>query len=241
MGNIDINVDMGEGFAKEREFMPLIQSCNIACGGHAGSLGEIKRITDLAQEKQVKIGAHPSYPDKENFGRVSIKISEKLLKESLEEQLLLFLDCLGDKALLHHVKPHGALYNDTAKDPQLAEVFLQVMERICPNAVLFTLPKSALGHLAKKRGIRVWNEAFLDRAYTGEGRLQNRSQPGAVLDSGTEMYQQLHSILHQGRVRTVEGNWILIDADTFCLHSDHPGALKNLKTILNLYQKQSFK
>ena len=241
MKSIDLNVDMGEGFANESEFMPMIHSCNIACGGHAGSVEEIKRIVDLAQENQVKVGAHPSYPDKENFGRKSIKINRKALEKSIEEQLMLFLDSIGDHSLLHHIKPHGALYNDCAKNPELAEVFLRVMERVCPKAVLFTLPGSVLGAQAKRKGMRIWNEAFLDRAYTDEGHLQSRNVSGAVLGSGAEMYNQLFTILHQGRVKTIDGNWIPMNADTFCLHGDHPRALENLKKVFELHQNQTLK
>ena len=241
MKSMDINVDMGEGFANESEFMPMIHSCNIACGGHAGGVEEIKGIVSLAQQNHVKIGAHPSYPDKENFGRVSMKISRKALDKSIEEQLTLFLGCLEDNALLHHIKPHGALYHDAAKNPKLAEVFLQVMERICPKAILFTLPNSIVGHLAKKKGIRIWNEAFLDRAYTAESHLQARSKHGAVLDSAEEMFKQLYSILHKSKVKTIDGNWIPMSADTFCLHGDHPRARENLKKVLDLHQKQVLK
>ena len=132
MNPIDLNIDMGEGMGNENELMPLINSCNIACGGHAGSSEEMQRVIDLAIKYKVKIGAHPSYPDRENFGRVSIQISEKKLVQSLKDQLYSFMELLEDKKQLHHVKPHGALYNDCVKNPEVAEIVLNVIEECCP-------------------------------------------------------------------------------------------------------------
>ena len=121
MKKFDINIDIGEGFEIEKDLMPLIQSCNIACGGHAGSTNEIKKCVALAKKYGVKIGAHPSYPDKKNFGRRSLQIDKKTLALSIEKQLRLFLKNLQSTEDLHHVKPHGALYNDCVKNKQIAK------------------------------------------------------------------------------------------------------------------------
>ena len=238
MNPIDLNIDMGEGMGNENELMPLINSCNIACGGHAGSLEEMQRVIDLAIKHKVKIGAHPSYPDRENFGRVSIRLSEKKLVQSLRDQLYSFMELLEDKKQLHHVKPHGALYNDCAKNPEVAEIVLNVIEECCPHALLFTLPKSVLEQRAKARGITIWREAFLDRGYTAQGKLQTRGEKGALLTTASAMSAQLNSIVEEHQVQAVSGQWIPMKAETFCLHGDHPNVVRNLKELLNLYPLQ---
>ncbi len=127
---LELNVDMGEGFAVEKELLPLIQSCNISCGGHAGTLTDRKELIKLARINQVKIGAHPSYPDPKNFGRVSLNISHKDLITSIKKQLSELMFLLDHPEELHHIKLHGALYNDCATDFVLSEVIVAVIKEL---------------------------------------------------------------------------------------------------------------
>lgn len=235
MKNFDINVDVGEGYLIENDLMPLIQSCNIACGGHAGSDIEIIKCISLAKIHQVKIGAHPSYPDKENFGRTSIQIDEKSLAISIENQLIRFIRHLKSLKDLHHIKPHGALYNDCFKDKKIAKIFINVVLKFCPEVILFTLPESELERQAKKKGIKVWREAFLDRGYKENGQLQEREKPGAIISDVNAMYSQLKGLINKNKLQTIKGDWISIKADTICFHGDHPNVLYNIQELLKLY------
>jgi UPF0271 protein len=235
MKNFDINVDVGEGYLIENDLMPLIQSCNIACGGHAGSDIEIIKCISLAKIHQVKIGAHPSYPDKENFGRTSIQIDEKSLAISIENQLIRFIRHLKSLKDLHHIKPHGALYNDCFKDKKIAKIFINVVLKVCPEVILFTLPESELERQAKKKGIKVWREAFLDRGYKENGQLQEREKPGAIISDVSAMHSQLKGLINKNKLQTIKGDWISIKADTICFHGDHPNVLYNIQELLKLY------
>jgi UPF0271 protein len=235
MKNFDINVDVGEGYLIENDLMPLIQSCNIACGGHAGSDIEIINCISLAKIHQVKIGAHPSYPDKENFGRTSIQIDEKSLAISIENQLIRFIRHLKSLKDLHHIKPHGALYNDCFKDKKIAKIFINVVLKFCPEVILFTLPESELERQAKKKGIKVWREAFIDRGYKENGQLQEREKPGAIISDVNAMYSQLKGLINKNKLQTIKGDWISIKADTICFHGDHPNVLYNIQELLKLY------
>ncbi len=235
MKKIDVNVDIGEGYRIEHDLMPLIQSCNIACGGHAGSDSEIKECISLAKKFKVKIGAHPSYPDQENFGRISMQIDEKTLKLSLENQLYRFLRHLENPKDLHHIKPHGALYNDCVMNKKIAKIFLNVVLKCCPRVIIFTLPGSELEQLALKKGIKVWREAFLDRGYDENGQLQSRDKPGSVISDINTMFTQLNTLINKNQIQTIKGSWISMKADTLCFHGDHPNLLNNLQELLKLY------
>jgi len=234
---LELNVDMGEGFAVEKELLPLIQSCNISCGGHAGTLTDRKELIKLARINQVKIGAHPSYPDPKNFGRVSLNISHKDLITSIKKQLSELMFLLDHPEELHHIKLHGALYNDCATDFVLSEVIVAVIKELAPKTKLFTLPRCALHQVAENNGITVWKEAFLDRGYTDEGKLQPRNLPGALLNNGKEMFQQFTSIALHNKVQTINGNWIPMEAETYCVHGDHPNVLKHINEILFYFNK----
>jgi len=234
MKKIDLNIDIGEGFGLENDIIPLIKSCNISCGSHAGNDMEIKKCIALATKYKVKIGAHPSYPDKENFGRVSMKIDRKELAANLEYQLTHFIKFLNHPDDLNHVKPHGALYNDCLKNEILVDTFLKVILKCCPNTTIFTMYKSELWKQAKKKGISVWCEAFLDRIYTKDGKLQDRGEVGAVISDVNKIFMQLESMINKKKVKTNEGKWISIKADTYCLHGDHPNVIKNLQKLIEL-------
>ena len=236
MNKININVDMGEGFNVEEKLMPLISSCNISCGAHAGDTSEIKRVAALAKINGVKIGAHPSYPDRKNFGRISMKITKSELKKSVKNQLLGFVQQLDHPKDLNHIKPHGALYNDCVKNENIAQILVEIIEKYYPEVLIFTIHNGELHKLALSRGLNVYSEAFLDRGYKDNGQLEDRGKKGAILKDGRSMFNQLYNILEKKQIRTVNGNWIKITADTFCIHGDHKNVLENLVQLHRLYK-----
>ena len=236
MNKININVDMGEGFNIEEKLMPLINFCNISCGAHAGDTSEIKRVVELAKINAVKIGAHPSYPDRKNFGRISIKITRSELKKSIKNQLLGFVQQLDHPKDLNHIKPHGALYNDCVKNENIAQIIVEIIEKYYPEVLIFTIHNGELHKLALSRGLNVYSEAFLDRGYKDNGQLEDRGKKGAILKDGRSMFNQLYNILEKKQIRTVNGNWIKITADTFCIHGDHKNVLENLVQLHRLYK-----
>ena len=236
MNKININVDMGEGFNVEEKLMPLISSCNISCGAHAGDTSEIKRVVSLAKINGVKIGAHPSYPDRKNFGRISMKITRSELKKSIKNQLLGFVQQLDHPKDLNHIKPHGALYNDCVKNENIAQILVEIIEKYYPEILIFTIHNGELHKLALSRGLNVYSEAFLDRGYKDNGQLEDRGKKGAILKDGRSMFNQLYNILEKKQLRTVNGKWINITADTFCIHGDHKNVLENLELLHRLYK-----
>lgn len=225
-----INADVGEGFGIEAEIMPLIDSCNIACGGHAGTKEEITRAIALAKKNGVKIGAHPSYPDLKNFGRISMEITPDKLYESLKKQLKSVL--YHSSYTLNHVKAHGALYHDSANKPEIADLLIKVILELCPHAIIVTLPNSILEKLGQKNNLTIWREGFIDRLYHDNGQLVSRANPIATLSTLEDLYQQFYSLINHQNVKTLEGNTLSLKVDTLCIHGDHPNAIRNLKSLI---------
>lgn len=231
MKEIHINCDLGEGGENDAQIMPLISACNIACGGHAGTLETMKHTVDLAMQNNVEIGAHPSYPDKKNFGRNSIDISAKDLKLSLEAQILSLKELAeAEGAELTHVKPHGALYNDAAKDEKIAEVIIETLLLFDENFALYAPPGSVISRLAEGK-IPVVLEAFADRNYNEDYSLVSRSEPHALITEKEAVFEHLYRMFSQGKIRCKNGREIECNAGTFCLHSDTPNAVEILQFL----------
>tara|TARA_R110002050_G_scaffold25604_8_gene68221 strand:+ start:2348 stop:3103 length:756 start_codon:yes stop_codon:yes gene_type:complete len=229
MMNIDINCDVGEGIGNEAQLMPLISSCNIACGGHAGDTVTMMKVASLAKENKVLIGAHPSYPDRENFGRTSIKIANDELKRSIQaqlEELGTVLKSLG--AVLNHIKPHGALYNDVAKDRKLAAVFLDSIEKYKEEVFLYVPYHSKIGEEARRLGFQIKYEAFVDRNYNEDLSLVSRKDPRAMIQDPKAVMDHLLIMATKGSVLTLSGRLVKIKADTYCIHGDSPTTLQIL-------------
>ncbi|WP_281543070.1 5-oxoprolinase subunit PxpA [Maribacter aestuarii] len=231
---IDINCDVGEGMGIEADIFPLISSCSIACGGHAGDTKSMTKMVELAQQHKVKIGAHPSYPDKLNFGRVSLKMDAKELADSVQTQIE-SLKSISEKSSipLHHIKPHGALYNDIAKDEKLATIFLEAIAIYKSDLFLYVPPGSVIEVLAQKNGFKIKLEAFGDRNYTADLKLVSRKHPDALITAPEAVLNHLLEIIKIGRVRTVTGDFRNLMADTYCIHGDTRNALQIL-TYLSL-------
>ncbi|QCX02317.1 5-oxoprolinase subunit PxpA [Aggregatimonas sangjinii] len=229
---MDINCDVGEGVGNERELLPLISSCSIACGGHAGNEKSMRETIRLAMRHRVKIGAHPAYPDRQNFGRISMDISRDALSKSIHEQLTTFTSILKEEnAILHHIKPHGALYNDLAKDEALCNTFLKSIAMYKSGSVLYVPFGSLIEQMATIEGFGVKREAFADRNYDNQLHLVSRKFSDAVLTEPTKVLNHLKMMVTEKKVRTAEGNLISIQADTYCIHGDTPDALKILTYI----------
>ena len=224
---IDINADLGEGITDDALLMPWISSCNIACGGHAGDKQTIRNTLMIARQHAVKTGAHPGYPDRENFGRKAMTISSEKLTESLMEQLELFFE-LADE--VHHIKAHGALYNQAANDIRVAESFLEAIQKLNIATKLYVPYQSEIHRLAQG-DFELEFEAFIDRGYTRFGSLVPRKQQGAIHETPEQAWEQLRQMILEGHVSTMSGKNIPVVADTYCIHGDHPKAVAILEYI----------
>ncbi|HUP59458.1 MAG TPA: 5-oxoprolinase subunit PxpA [Thermoanaerobaculia bacterium] len=223
---IDLSADLGEGSPGEDEIWPLIDSANVACGGHYGDEQSMREAVRLAREHGVKLGAHPSYPDRENFGRRSIDIPPDALRDSLIAQI----ESLRALAPLHHVKPHGALYNDAHRNRALADVIVAAMRAVDPALALVAPDHSEMAAAARAAGIRVIREAFADRRYEPDGSLVSRKEPGSTLTI-EEAAEQAALLAREGVVISSDGSRVRIDFDTLCIHADMERAVERLRAI----------
>lgn len=221
MLTIDLNCDLGEGYGSDRELMPLISSANIACGFHAGDSETMRRTVELALENDVAIGAHPGYKDTENFGRTPMELTASQVQELIAEQfdsLRSICDALG--ARIRHVKPHGALYNQAAKDPELAGAIAEAAKKADPSLILYGLSGSSLIDEAERIGLKTASEVFADRTYQSDGSLTPRSLPGALITEEENATTQVLDMIKYGRVRSVDASMVAIHAETVCIHGD---------------------
>ena len=229
---IDLNADLGEGCAFDAELMSVVTSCNIACGGHAGDDASMRTALQLAKANRVAAGAHPSFPDRENFGRTRSDLSGPELEEALRtqvEDLNRIASALG--VSLTHLKPHGALYNMAARDADLAASVLNVLQSTLPQARLVGPPQSELHHAATHRGVNFVAEGFADRAYEADGQLRDRSKPGAVIHSEAKQAQQAVSMATNRQVETYQGIPLSLPVETICVHGDTPDAFAAAQAI----------
>ena len=228
MNYIDINCDVGEGVGNEKDLLPLISSCNIACGGHAGDKDTMANTIRLAKKNRVRIGAHPGYPDKINFGRKKMEMAPEDLISSIQEQLSQFLGILKTEGgELHHIKPHGALYNGVAKDENLANIFLDAMDDF-KEVPLYVPYFSKIQKVASKRGFRFFLEAFADRNYQADLKLVSRTRKDAVITKSHQVLEHLLNMAKHGQVKSLDGELMEIKAHTYCIHGDTPSALEIL-------------
>ncbi len=237
---INLNCDVGEGIGNEEALMPYISSCSIACGGHVGDIETMKTMVRLAKRFKIKIGAHPSYPDKVNFGRKTMPMPPQQFIKSIKGQIQSLEDVLNqEKAELHHIKAHGALYNDIAKDTQLAQDFLRAIEGYKGKSALFVPYASVIEQEAICAGFQIKREAFGDRNYNRDLSLVPRQFANAVLEKPEDVLNHIVFMAHNGQVRTVEGVKVKILADTYCIHGDTASALEILTYLsIQLPKKQ---
>ncbi len=241
MTTINLNCDLGEGGNYDALLMPFISSCNIACGGHYGTVETVRTAVELAKQYHVQVGAHPSYPDLDNFGRQSVTLPSKDLKKSIHHQIDLVEDaCQFYEVNLHHIKPHGALYNDMRKSPELANLVLEVIQERNKDLVLFSPPRVNFQNDSLD-SIHIWIEGFADRAYQNDLSLVPRTQKNAVLlDPNLISKTVLKMIKHQ-KVKSILGQEIDQKFDTICVHSDTPNAYEILKILTSQLSKNAIK
>nr|WP_321245458.1 5-oxoprolinase subunit PxpA [uncultured Psychroserpens sp.] len=232
MKTIDINCDLGEGVGNESVLMPLISSCNIACGGHAGDIETMMSVVRLAKINAVKIGAHPSFPDKESFGRVVVKMSPSDLFDAVKSQIEGLRSIVEAQQLkLHHVKPHGALYNLASIDAETANIIVNVVKSIDENLVLYAPFGSVISRIAQDEGLKVMYEAFADRNYNEDLTLVSRSKSDALIHDPVMIFEHVCNMISCGKVTTRSGVEVALKADTICVHGDGENVEENLKYL----------
>jgi UPF0271 protein len=244
----DLNCDLGEhddpaGQHIENQLVALVSSVNVACGGHAGNFARLQEIAGLCRQCGTAFGAHPSFPDREGFGRRELQLPPESLLQSLIDQLQLAAAAAADARIsLTHVKPHGALYNLAAIQPAIADLVITAIRQTVPSAALIALAGSPLVRHARQAGLIVREEFFADRGYTADGRLLSRQLPGSLITSPQVIGDRIQQLLEQHTVTTVDGTAIAITAETLCIHSDTPGVLeivRHIRRILDSFHPKS--
>ena len=242
---IDINCDMGESIGdliigQDEKLMPFISSCNIACGYHGGDPYHMQKTIELALKHNVRIGAHPSYPDLEGFGRRAMRFEKEELKALLFAQigsLQQMVKRFGGE--LSYVKPHGALYNKASVDTVEAETIIEAIQSVNSSLALMGLAGSRMQRVAHKKGIEFIAEAFCDRKYEGDGPLMSRAKEGAVYTNVNEVLFQVKAIVFDKKVMISSAKSISINADSICIHGDNPMALEFLVAIQKMFKNNT--
>lgn len=228
---IDINADLGEGSEFDAQIMPLISSCSIACGGHFGNEKSIRESIRLAKSHGVKIGAHPSFPDKKNFGRKFLEISPKALIQSLLNQINIFQKIAKEEGIeIHHIKPHGALYNQGANKAEIVKVMVESFLSLSDKPKIY-LQNNSILHQEIIGVFPVKLEAFIDRVYIDKSTLLDRSQANSLIQDPKKAWEQLYGIYDAQETTNADGKLIQLKADTFCIHGDQSNAVNILSYI----------
>ena len=241
---IDINSDMGEltHLFEDRTYHQLIDhvtSINLACGGHAGNTTMMTELSKLAKLKNVRIGAHPGYPDPDNLGRAVMNMDPRDLTKTILEQIRRLDEIVSaENEQLFHVKPHGALYNQAAKDKTISRSIGEAVLKFDPNLVMIGLSGSVMLHVWQDMGLQIMEEAFGDRTYESDGSLRNRDLDHALITDPKEAAQQAQMITNEGKVISFDGSDIHLNAQTICIHSDTPNALDIAKKVNEYINKE---
>jgi 5-oxoprolinase (ATP-hydrolysing) subunit A len=220
MKRIDLNADLGEGGPDDESLLALVSSANIACGGHAGDEQMMRRTLALAQAAGVAIGAHPGYEDRENFGRKALDLPHEEVRDLVVRQVRA-LACLAEEigVSLHHVKPHGALYHQASREPDLAAAVVRGILDVSPGLILYALPQSELAEAGRAAGLCVHHEGFVDRGYREDGSLIPRGEPGAVIEAVDVAVAQALALVAGKTVQTL------------CVHGDGGSAVPVLRAL----------
>ena len=227
---VDLNCDLGESFGPytlgdDRGVMGCITSANVACGAHAGDPGVMRSTVRLALEAGVAVGAHPGFSDRGGFGRREIAMPPGEVEDLVLVQIgALAAVARAEGGRLQHVKAHGALYNMAARNRELADAIARATTSVDPRLILFGLSGSALLDAGRAAGLRVASEVFADRAYTAEGSLAARAEPGSVIDDPARVLDRALGMVRDGSVIALTGERVDLAADTICVHGDTPGA-----------------
>lgn len=230
--NIDLNADVAEGFAFDKELIAIVSSANICAGLHAGGVADMVKTLSYAKENGVKIGIHPSYDDRENFGRTNHRLGYEDVRALLFYQMGAVCAVCNTMGLTpSYVKPHGALYNQAGTDPELAQAIAQAVHDFNPSFALMGLSGSELIRAGKKLGLTTISEAFADRHYNADGTLVSRTLPNALIHDENEAISQVIRMVEKGEVVAEDGTVVTLDVDSICLHGDGEHALAFAKKI----------
>ncbi|TXR41122.1 LamB/YcsF family protein [Ectopseudomonas mendocina] len=243
MPTIDLNSDLGESFGQwcmgdDAAMLDIVTSANVACGFHAGDPAGILRTLRAAAAKGVTIGAHVAYPDLVGFGRRNMDIASFDLTADVIYQIGA-LQALATAAgtSVRYVKPHGALYNTIAHDTRQALAVIEAIRAVDARLVLVALAGSPLVELARGEGLTCIAEAFADRAYTPQGTLVSRREPGAVLHDAEQVAQRMLRLVQTGEIEAIDGSVTRIEADSICVHGDSPGAIQMAREVRQLLEQ----
>lgn len=233
-----LNCDVGEGVATDKDVIPFIGQANIACGLHAGDAHIMSETIRLAKDNGVQIGAHPSYNDRENFGRLPVALSAKQIKQLICFQLgaLQSLTAL-QKTKVEYVKPHGALYNQMMVNEVIFTAIVEALSSFEQPLKLMILARPDLQkyqQIAEKNGVSLLLEAFADRAYDDAGYLVPRSEPGALLATSEQVEVQVKQLIEDSTITTISGNRLALQVDSICVHGDNPIAVQQIQTLAAL-------
>ncbi|WP_434745122.1 5-oxoprolinase subunit PxpA [Candidatus Pantoea rara] len=240
--NIDLNADLGEGCASDQALLQLVSSANIACGFHAGDAQTMLQSVRWAQASGVAIGAHPAFPDRENFGRSAMQLPP----ETVYAQMIYQIGALkslaeSEGARLVHVKPHGMLYNQAAADPVLADAIARAIRAVDSQLIVVGLANSESIRAAAHYGLRTREEVFADRGYLNSGALVPRSEPGALIEDEQQAIDQTLTMVQQGKVKSITGEWVTVNAQTVCLHGDGAHALQFAQRLRDAFADQQIR
>lgn len=223
---IELNCDLGEGMDNDEAIMPYITSANIACGFHAGDEQTMRETLQMAKRFGVNAGAHPSWNDRENFGRKEMSVSPAEAEKLVFEQIQILAAIAKEEGVtLTHVKPHGALYNQSAKDVELASAIARAVKAHSVDLILVGLAGSRSIEAGREMGVRVAAEGFPDRGYNADGSLMSRLLPGALIESPEDVARHAVELVKAGKM------------DTLCLHGDHPNAAENAKMLYEVLSR----
>jgi len=225
--SVDLNADLGEGSGHDDKLFELISSSNIATGFHAGDSDTMHAAVSTAKKHGVAVGAHPSFFDRENFGRKELKISNQEVFDAVAYQLGIFQAIASALDMRpNHVKPHGALYNMAVRDEKLADAIARAIASVDPKLILFAPDNTELARAGEARGLQIAREIFADRNYLNDGWLVPRTRPDALLPDPKEAADRVLRMLREGKVRSIEGRDVDVRGETICVHGDTPGAVE---------------
>lgn len=242
MFKINLNCDLGEGAKYDDVIIPMINSANIACGFHAGDSDIMMKTVGICVENQVDVGAHPGYPDKENFGRTNMNVTpEQVYGYTIYQLGAISAIAKAQKAELVYVKPHGAMYNMAAKDIELAKAIAKAVKDFDENLILLGLSGSKMVDAAKEIGLKYACEVFADRAYEADGTLRARGLEGAMITDEKQAIQRVIRMIKEGKVTAYTGEDVEIEAHSVCVHGDGEKALDFVKALNKAFEENSIK
>jgi 5-oxoprolinase (ATP-hydrolysing) subunit A len=240
--SVDLNADLGEGSGHDAKLFELISSANIATGFHAGDSDTMHAAISAAKQQRVAVGAHPSFFDRENFGRKELTIPAEEVFDAVAYQLGIFQAIASALDVQpNHVKPHGALYNMAVRDAKLADAIARAIESVDPKLILFAPDRSELARAGEAHGLQIAREIFADRNYLNDGWLVPRTRPDALLHDPKEAAERVLRMLREGKVRSIEGRDVEVRGETICVHGDTPGAVDFARELRTRLEREGVK